>query len=395
MRPPAAAQYRRWAASIERLPEERASIMRQHMSILWIVLAWFPTEGYASTAIAGQEAVIQRVQLGNHFSCFNLPGVDWSALADKKNNRILHACLRGTTLAELETFDVPDLSERLGTLKKGKLIDQSHNSYFLAQPAIVGRNRQALQSVVEKAAPKVTPIARRAIQEIRPLLGQRQDMIYHITWSGIMDGRVAWSTLENELKKRLDKQDIDLRTGWWIYPTHAFSTGTNTFGGPDGPLIITAQRDFTPAHKIRDDMKGWQRDLIRSSITGKPLADRAIPQSLRDYGLVGADNRSKLFVLCSDSELFPVGMRLSVDFAQGALANLDIQSISDMLEVTPEQALVIAYHDLCYEVLGKLSVGGELTVPSAAETPAKNVRSLVSCFLMTPTKEFLGQDEHQ
>jgi len=142
-------------------------------------------------------------------------------------------------------------------------------------------------------------------------------------------------------------------------------------------------------------MKGWQRDLIRSSITGEPLADRAIPQSLRDYGLVGVDNCSKLFVLCSESELLPVGARLSIEFARSALANLDVQSIASMLNVTPEQALVIAYHDLCYEMLDRLSSSGDLVIPSATETSAEDVRPLVSFFLMTPAEEFLEQDEHE
>jgi len=209
------------------------------MSILWISVAWFLTTGHATAAIPKQKIIPQQVQLGNYFSCFNLPGVDWAALGDKKNNRILHACLRGTTSAELKTFDIPDLDERLQTLKKGKLIARSRDNYFLAQPAVVGRNRQYLQSTIEKAALKLAPVAKRAIEEIKPLLKEREEMMYHIIWSGIMDGQVAWSTLENELKKRLNKRNINLRTGWWIYPTHAFSAGTRTYGPNSKPILPT------------------------------------------------------------------------------------------------------------------------------------------------------------
>lgn len=370
--------------------------MRQQISILWIIVAGLLTAGFTTIPIPRHEALPQRVQLCNYFACYNLPGVDWTALSDKKNNRILHACLRGTTLAELETFDMPDLNERLQTLKKGKLIAQSHDKYFLAHPAVVGQKRQEIQSVIEKTAPKLVPVAKRAIQKIKPHLQGREEMMYHILWSGIMDGGFAWETLRLQLSEDLRKGSgsVDLRTAWWIYPGHPFHVGTNTFGSSDGSLVITAQKGFTPAHTILGDIKEFKIDLIRSSITGAPLGDRAIPQSLRDYGLVGVDNRSRLFVVCSDSDLFPVAVRLSTEFAQSALANLDIQSIAGMLNVTPEQALVIAYHHLCYEVLGKLSDGGDLAIPNAAETSAKDVRSLVSFFLMTPAEEFLEQDGH-
>lgn len=317
--------------------------------------------------------------------------MDWTALSDKKNNCILHACLRGTTLAELEMFNMPDLAERLQKLREGKLIGRSRDKYFLKHPAVVGQKRQEFQSVIEKAAPKLVPVAKRAIQEIKPHLQGREEMMYHIIWSGIMDGRLTWEALRLQLSEDLRKGSgsVDLRTAWWIYPAHPFRVGTNTFASPDGPLIITAQPGFTPAHTILGDMKEFKIDLIRSSITGVPLGDQAIPQSLRDYGLVGVDNRSRLFVMCSDSDLVPVAVRFSTEFAQSAMANLNIQSIASMLNITPQQALVIAYHDLCYEVLGKLSGGGDLAIPDAKKTSTKDVRSLVSFFLMTPAEEFL------
>ena len=112
-----------------------------------------------------------------------------------------------------------------------------------------------------------------------------------------------------------------------------------------------------------------------------------------DYGLVGADNRSRLFVVCVESEWVPFGMRLATEFGRTALANLDVASIASLLDVTAEQALVIAYHELCYEILGRLSASGELVIPNARETSPKDVRALVSFYLTTPTEEFLKQSQ--
>jgi hypothetical protein len=358
-------------------------------------VALLATVGHATASTGRDEVVPRDVRLSKCFYCFNLPGVNWTALEDERNGPLLHACLGGATRPELEALGVPGLDERLRQLREGKIISRLDEEYFLGQPVVVGQRREALRSIAEKAASTLMPTARQAIREIKPLLKEREEMTYHLLWSGIMDSGFTWEVVRRGLAEDLQKpaESVDLRTGWWVYPLHSFDTGTNTFGSSDGAWIITAQEGFAPAHTIRNTIEACKIALIRSSLTGEPLEEGAIPQAVRDYGLVDADGRSRLFVTCPDSDRVAVGMRLATEFARSALVNLDVASIASLLDVTAEQALVIAYHELCYEILGRLSASGALVIPNGRETSPTDVRALVSFYLTTPTEEFLKQGQ--
>lgn len=334
----------------------------------------------------GEAKVPKSVQLSECFYSYNYV-IDWSALREPNNNPILHACLSGATKEKMHSLHISDIDERIKRLEKGRIIKRIDDLYVAAHPVVVGGKRLELNLVIRRAAAKILPATKNTVGKIRPYLKGREDMLYHVMWSGIMDGGLAWQTLKEQLGRQLGIDDINLRMGWWIYPEHSHRAGTNTYGSAQGMLVITGLKDFPEPHIIRKVMQGTEHDLIQSSLAGTPVDKEKVNKSLRRYGLIDEKGHSRLFILKKEDPIVPVASKLSVEFAEGATRHLDIEQIARMLDTTPEQSLVIWYHELCYELLKELTIAGVLDLPKAADTKEKGIRRLVSFYLLNPPRE--------
>lgn len=340
-------------------------------------------------AVAGQENdVPANVPMQSIFSNYSYPGIDWGALDDPKNDGLLRACLHGATRSDLARLALSDLQARLTTLEKGKLLRQSDGRYLLNFPVVVGAARVRLASSIHPVAVELLPAVRQMIGRIKPLLNNDQDMLYHFTWSLMMDtGAVAWPVVELQLKRVLQKDTIDLNTCWWLYPNHPYRAGTNTYGDSSGTLIISWHATVPPPDEVRETLRASQDALLASALKDEPMPRDKITDKLRAFGFVGGRNRSRLFILDVSSPLVPVVSECSGQFAQLAMTHMNIGAIAKDLGTEPEGATVIAYHELCYEILGILSTSGELTIPQATTGNLQGVRSLVSFIPLPPASQ--------
>jgi hypothetical protein len=318
------------------------------------------------------------VPMQSIFSNYSYPGIDWEALGNPKNDAILRTCLHGATRSDLARLDLMDLQDRLATLEKGKLIRQAERQYWLNFPVVVGAARVRLASSIHPVAVELLPAVRQMIGRIKPLLNNDRDMLYHFTWSVMMDGPVAWPVVELQLKRILAKDTIDLNTCWWLYPNHPYQAGTNTYGGVSGALIVSWHGTVPPPDEVRETLRASADALVASALKDEPMPRDKITDKLRAFGFIGARNRSRLFVLDLSSPLVPAVSQCSAQFAQLAMTRMNIKAIAKDLGAEPEQATVIAYHELCYEILGMLSTSGDLTIPQAVTGNLQGVRSLVS-----------------
>ena len=344
-----------------------------------IICLSFLTACASVGTVAGQENdVPANVSMQSIFSNYSYPGIDWGALSDPKNDTLLRACVHGAARSDLARLPLADLQDRLTTLEKGKLIRQSDGRYLLNFPVVVGAARVRLASFVHPVAVELLPAVREMIGRIKPLLHDNEDMLYHFTWSVMMDGEVAWPVVELQLSRILQKDAVDLRTCWWLYPNHPYRAGTNTYGGSSGALIISWHATVPPPDDVRATLRAFDDAAIISALKREPIPRDKITDKLRACGFVGDRNRSRLFILDVSSPLVPVVSQCSAQFAQLAMTHMNIKAIAKDLGAEPEAATVIAYHELCYEILGILSSSGDLTIPAATTDNLQAVRSLAS-----------------
>jgi len=357
---------------------------RMNAVCLWVVcmVSWVASTGVSRGASA-KGSIPENVPMGSIFSNYNYRGIDWRALHDPKNDAVLRACIGGAAGSDLAALKIGDLDERLTRLEKGKLIQRSDSGYSLRFPVVAGETHARLQASIRAAAAQMTPAARGIVKEIQAQLGGREEMLYHFVWSVVMDGDIAWKLLELHLQRSLQKDTIDLTTCWWLYPEHPFSVGTNGYPGSNGLLIITWRRSTPAPGEIHQMFSASDDSFLIASARREPIPTDKITDQLRSYGFVDASNHSTLFLIDLSSPLIPVLAQCSSRFVRLVTTHLDVKAIAQSLGVTPEQALVIAYHELCYEILGRLSAAGDLPIPQVTKDHPQDARSLVSFLPIT------------
>ncbi|OHB68123.1 MAG: hypothetical protein A2V70_14010 [Planctomycetes bacterium RBG_13_63_9] len=67
-------------------------------------------------------------------------------------------------------------------------------------------------------------------EHVQARLKDRQEMLYHVVWSVIMDGPHAWEAVHDELRRQIPAGDLSIENkGWVIYPPHPSAVGTNSY----------------------------------------------------------------------------------------------------------------------------------------------------------------------
>jgi len=362
--------------------KEKIVVDRKRIFSLFFVTCIF-LGGHKLCRVLGAEYKLPReIEFRRYFSSYNF-GIDWEALADLRNNPILNACINGATLAELESLKMPDLEARLQKLQHGNLIRKIDHRYDLSFPAIIDKKRADLEKPVEEISLKLLPTSEKITQETAPQLKEHEEMLYHVVWSIIMDGPVAWNTLDNELKKQLGKNDVSIKgTIWWKYPNHNYRAGTNIYSDLKiGQTQITWSLSTPLPHVVHGIIKKYETELIQSATTGKPVEDLSARQALAKYGLVDDKGVGRVFIVDPNSEIALIFGKVSQTFSKEVMKHLDVQEAAKMLGVTPAQALVIVYHELCYELLEQLAIKRVLDIPEIllkSNDGAEQTYSLIS-----------------
>jgi hypothetical protein len=350
--------------------KEEIVVGRKSIFSLFLVTCIFLGVHKPCRVLGAEDKLPREIEFRRYFSSYNF-SIDWEALVDLKNNPILNACMEGATSAELESLQIPDLAARLQKLQSGNLIRKIDQHYHLNFPAIIGNKRAELEKLVDQVSLKLLPITQKMTQEIAAHLKGQEQMLYHVVWSIIMDGQVAWITLDNELKKQLGKGDVSITgTSWWKYPNHPYRAGTNSYGDlQTGQAKITWSPNTPMPPVIYEIIKRYEIELIQSTTTGKPVEDLSARQALAKYGLVDGKGIGRVYIIDPSSETAQVFGKFSQTFGKEFMKRIDVQEAAKMLGVTPVQALLIVYHELCYELLEQLAIKGILEIPEVVLKP--------------------------
>lgn len=364
-------------------------VKKKTRNFLLLIVCIFSGAQNTVLVFGAENKLPEEIEFRRHFHCYNC-NVNWNALKDLKNNPILNACLTGATYSELQQLVPENLSIRLRKLQNGNLVNKTDNLYHLAFPAIVGEKRDKLQQLVEQTASELLPASQQTIQQMLPHLSQRQEMLYHVLWSIVMDG-VAWITVEYELGKQLNKDNVSIPgISWVMYPNHPYGCGTNTYTNLQiGNVKITwsIATSLTPSAPwvLHETLTKYDVQLKQSLTTGQPIKNQQARHDLSQYGLVDDKGQITAYIIDSNSQATQIFYQLGLEFGRNAMEHLDVKKVADLLGVTPQQALVISYHELCYEILKQLTEKGYLQIPEILLNPeaeTTQTRLLVSIILL-------------
>ena len=357
-----------------------------------------------SQALADNLNLPEDFSVSEHFSYFSLgtaPSIDWEVLHDPANNPILKACLVGTTAESVESLGIANLPQRLERLKQANLISQAGRQYRLAFPVIIGKKREQLTSITEHSASQLFPVAKKIVEQLTPMLEGHEEMLYHVLWSVVMDGHLTWHVAGQVLQQRVKNGDISFNDkGWFIYPRHRFSCGTNTHVVQPFQLRITHSRNMFRAVRLsasqdQTEFEQLVKRAARVTYQGQSITSDADKKALLKYGLMDHQGKPKIFVFRLGPDNFEavrLYIGLSQQFAKNLVLKTDIEGISEILQVTPGIAFVVAYHEICYELLQRLAENRLLDIPGIVTEygDVSEVYRLISLFEV-PKEEQLEQ----
>mgnify|MGYP001046101047 CR=1 FL=1 len=333
----------------------------------------------------------------DYFSFFGSRGIDWQALHDPNNNPILVACLNGTADESLKLPGIIDLKQRFERLEHGNLIKKVDGCYKLAFPAIIGNKRQKLREYAEQAAGQLVGLGEKMIAEIRPRLAGRDEMIYHVLWSVVMDGGPAWDAARAEMDKKIDAGDTSIQNkAWLLYPSHSCRAGTNSGSNSFGHLKVTWSRNTPNPNEISRVIARHSSQLTQAIEQGQAVESADAKEALGKYGLVDETGKVSLYTIRADSEAAKSYAELGAQFGRQIMTQLDVKKAAGMLEVSPGVAFVIAYHEICWQLLQNLAEAKVLSVPrivAQAGTQTSDAYQLVSLTLVQSIKDPLPDTE--
>jgi len=308
----------------------------------------------------------QRFKVSDYFVCYGGGNIswDWDALKDPNNNPILVACLAGATEESLKALGVGDLSQRLEKLQRANVIRKTEGGYMFAFPAVIGEKRARLQEYVEQVSRPLLPFAERMVADIRPHLAGREEMLYHVLWSDIMDASFAWDIARAAMTRQVPSGDTSSdNKGWVIYPPHPSDVGTNSYDTGTGSLHITWSRNTPSPNAIWDAVSEHEVELVDAVEKKGVVASKEARDALAKYGLTDDAGRVRLYTVAADSAAAKAYIALGQQFGQEMMNQLDVPKVAEMLGAPPGVAFLIVYHEVCWQLLQDLAHKGTLPVP--------------------------------
>jgi len=336
-------------------------------------------------------------KVSEYFSFFGSGGIDWQALNDPNNNPILVACIKAVADESLKPLGILDVEQRLERLERGNLIEKVDGRYILAFPAIIGVKRERLREYAEQAAQQLVPSTEGMIAQIRIHLAGHDVMLYHVLWSVVMDGGPAWDAARAEMNKKIDAGDTSIENkAWLLYPSHPFRAGTNSWNNSSGHLRVTWSRNTPSPNVIGRVMSQCAIQLIQAIEQDRAIESADAKVALDKYGLIDEMGKVRLYTIQADSEASQSYVELGSQFGRQIMTQLDVKRVADMLDVSPGVAFVIAYHEICWQLLQDLSDKKVLSVPqivAQAGTKTSDAYQLVSLTTIQSVKDPLLDTE--
>jgi tetratricopeptide (TPR) repeat protein len=278
-----------------------------------------------------------------------------SLVRDTTNNRIAARCLAGASLAELEELGIDDLGERMTALEEGKILNLGGESCEIAFPAFVGSERESLAEIADSAALELSPLVGELVGRLSVELGDRQDMLFHVLWSRVIDE--IWT----EAWRPSSPGEEVPTVAWVVYPEHAFAVGTNYASMPGGGgVAMTWSRNFT------DHLSAFPEasyELFKTA-WGEPFEDAEVRAELETYGVFDASGDPRLFSFHRDERLDNVLDGMVKEYAEAVAQTFDWEEIAARLDIHPGDAYIVVLHEVAYAVFERLYRVHALEIPS-------------------------------
>lgn len=273
-------------------------------------------------------------------------------IIDRGNNKeILGACILPQTLLDLHKLGINISDDQRNLLQKWRLLKISGSKLQTAFTILSNETSQRLKEFTKSITPEVVQKISPEIDDFLRALGDKYTPhAYILFFSYIMDGLVwdnfAKAGLIPDLTNK-NKQDLWVGIVWGDFSPRPFFLGTNSY-----------------------DIEGvyyrivWNNDLLPRL---KPLFyhPETIPQRVQGLNVPVIEERP-------GNKIYESSLKLSEKLAKEVLQYLNLPAlVKEYKLIDEEQALIIVYHELMWDILEEVENKGIFTKPEVIAKPDK------------------------
>jgi hypothetical protein len=306
------------------------------------------------------------------------PDADLDLLEESEINAIANLCIAGATHSQLAQLGFTDLDDRLQQMIRTNLVHEKNGLFLLTFAVFHGKNRDQLQSIVDKRPREVAPDLAKMLDEIYVAVPKNREMAFHLLWSRVMD-QMWYEVWKNE--KRPGKGPPF--TVWAIFPESPYSVGTASYDG----VLGGGSNAKTWSH--RTICGGFHAGDHQEELLAGGWGARVDPKSVVDLqalGLFDQDGRFTGFAYHAEDEVGRLVSRLKSEYASLVSDAYDYDSLSKQWGVSADVLWVVIQHETAYAILCEFVESGRLLAPGVLEGRGdrKNCKQVISLKLVNP-----------
>lgn len=295
-----------------------------------------------------------------------------SALIAMDNNaRILFECRDGCNPEGLRSAGIGFSDSQLEFLvATNLLVRDTFGDLYSTFPVLDAERTEALRAEVSELADTIAvAVEPRAGELARSLeAAGHGSQAYSVFFSYVLDG-MAWRFFEEY--SRIPPRALSARRPFWagevwaIQPARSSWATTRSIAEGGVTLKTTLPPRSELGAALFADRRRLKRALAQFSTPGRP-----VPESEREllsrFGLLGEAGRWEVLVIdeVEKDPVFRAAERLTSDLVDEFLEIVALDPLRERYRFsTPQQALVIVYHELMWELMDRFETLGLVTPP--------------------------------
>lgn len=293
------------------------------------------------------------------------------------NGEILLACVKGKTRNQLKDLGIRFSESQIELLKTWRLLEEKEAILKTAFPVLNAEMSRRLRKVSESVVPALSRELEPDILRLTAILDHngRKKNAYTILFSYILDD-IVWEKFRE--RALLGQREITADTPHWagevwaVYPPRTFSMGTNTVSDKGISLNVNwTQRAISKMIPFVADIKTFL-SMFNDYVEKGRVED---PQARKVFGPFNLFDEKGHFTvpIITASSSDPLN-KLSDEIARKVAGRvptlLDLNALSKEFEFRDtKQTLVIAYHELMWDLMDQLEGKGLVQKPVAFAMP--------------------------
>ncbi len=295
------------------------------------------------------------------------------------NGELLLVLREGATREELAARGIEVSETTILALRMMRLIEEDDDVLRTVIPLLDPDATAELRATTGAIAPELAAATR---AEVREILGQldsigRQRNAYTLLFSYVVDGRV-WDIFESrgQVAARSITAEKPFWSGevWGVSPVReGFASGTNSVSDEGVALKVNWSDAAIPV--MRGLMFDWdtQGKILESLREGSRMAPPSAREKLVEYGMADEGGRLVIPVVIErpGDPFYDAMLRLATSIADTTFEMLDVDTLVTRFGFRDRsQALVVAYHELMWDLMTEWEREGLVTPPVLLVDPS-------------------------